>query len=64
MGARVTLVAGPRGSRAGVRAGEPQVEQGGVVTQVTIDVPEQVIAQKFGQGTAFPRDAACRFRLR
>src|SRR5689334_17341499 len=40
------------------RVGEPQVEQRGVIAQVTADVFEQVVAQQLGQSLARPRPGA------
>src|ERR1700722_2160571 len=42
---------GARG-RSGEALGEPQVEQRGVIAQLTADVVEQVVAQELGQTRA------------
>ena len=39
-------------SRGGLRVGEPQVQQRGVIAQLTADVVEQVVPQQFGQAVA------------
>ncbi len=40
---------GHSGGTPGLRVGEPQVQQRGVIAQVTADVVEQVVAQQLGQ---------------
>jgi len=40
------------GRRGGLRAGEPQVQQRGVIAQLAADVVEQVVPQQFGQAVA------------